>query len=97
MLNKQLLNVKDLYVDVEDKEILHGVDLSIGEGETHVLMGPNGTGKSTLGYALMGNPRYTVKSGEIWFKARILRRNQSMSVLKTVFFFLSRIRLRFQA
>ena len=90
MLNKQLLNVKDLYVDVEDKEILHGVDLSIGEGETHVLMGPNGTGKSTLGYALMGNPRYTVK-------ARILRRNQSMSVPKTVFFFLSRIRLRFQA
>ena len=50
MLNKQLLNVKDLYVDVEDKEILHGVDLSIGEGETHVLMGPNGTGKSTLGF-----------------------------------------------
>ena len=70
MLNKQLLNVKDLYVDVEDKEILHGVDLSIGEGETHVLMGPNGTGKSTLGYALMGNPRYTVKSGEIWFKGK---------------------------
>ena len=70
MLNKQLLNVKDLYVDVEDKEILHGVDLSIGEGETHVLMGPNGTGKSTLGYAIMGNPRYTVKSGEIWFKGK---------------------------
>lgn len=70
MLNKQLLNVKDLYVDVEDKEILHGVDLSIGEGETHVLMGPNGTGKSTFGYALMGNPRYTVKSGEIWFKGK---------------------------
>ena len=70
MLNKQLLNVKDLYVDVEDKEILHCVDLSIGEGETHVLMGPNGTGKSTLGYAIMGNPRYTVKSGEIWFKGK---------------------------
>ena len=97
MSNKQLLNVKDLYVDVEDKEILHGVDLSIGEGETHVLMGPNGTGKSTLGYALMGNPRYTVKSGKYGLKARILRRNQSMSVPKTVFFFLSRIRLRFQA
>lgn len=97
MLNKQLLNVKDLYVDVEDKEILHGVDRSIGEGETHVLMGPNGTGKSTLGYALMGNPRYTVKSGEYDLKARILRRNQSMSVQKTVFFFLFRIRLRFQA
>ena len=48
MLNKQLLNVKDLYVDVEDKEILHGVNLSIGEGETHVLMGPNGAGKLPL-------------------------------------------------
>ena len=52
MLNKQLLNVKDLYVDVEDKEILHGVDLSIGEGETHGLMGPNlrlcTDGQSTL-------------------------------------------------
>lgn len=70
MSDKQLLQVKNLFVDVEDKEILHGVDLAVGEGETHVLMGPNGTGKSTLGYALMGNPRYTVKSGEIWFKGR---------------------------
>lgn len=70
MSEKQLLDVKNLYVDVEEKEILHGVDLSIGKGETHVLMGPNGTGKSTLGYALMGNPRYTVKSGEIWFEGK---------------------------
>ena len=46
MSEKQLLNVKNLYVDVEEKQILHGVDLSIGKGETHVLMGPNGTGKS---------------------------------------------------
>ena len=73
MSDKNLLNVKDLYVDVEDKEILHGVNLSIGKGETHVLMGPNGTGKSTLGYALMGNPRYTVKSGEIWFDGKNLK------------------------
>ena len=56
MSDNQLLTVKNLHVNVEDKEILHGVDLSIGTGETHVLMGPNGTGKSTLGYALMGNP-----------------------------------------
>ena len=70
MSEKQLLNVKNLYVDVEEKQILHGVDLSIGKGETHVLMGPNGTGKSTLGYALMGNPRYTIKSGEIWFQGK---------------------------
>lgn len=70
MSEKQLLNVKNLYVDVEEKQILHGVDLLIGKGETHVLMGPNGTGKSTLGYALMGNPRYTIKSGEIWFQGK---------------------------
>ena len=44
-----LLEVKDLYVNVEDKEILHGINLTVGEDETHVLMGPNGTGKSTLG------------------------------------------------
>mgnify|MGYP000768652387 CR=1 FL=1 len=59
MSDKKLLEVKNLHVDVEDKQILHGVNLEIGKGETHVLMGPNGTGKSTLGYALMGNPRYT--------------------------------------
>ena len=67
-MGKTLLEVKNLYVNVEEKEILHGVNLEIGKGETHVLMGPNGTGKSTLGYALMGNPRYTVTQGEIWFK-----------------------------
>lgn len=70
MSEKQILNVKNLYVDVEDKQILHGVNLSIGAGETHVLMGPNGTGKSTLGYALMGNPKYTITSGEIWFRGK---------------------------
>ena len=57
MSDKKLLEVKNLHVDVEDKQILHGVNLEIGKGETHVLMGPNGTGKSTLGYPLMGNPR----------------------------------------
>ena len=70
MEEKHLLTVKDLHVNVEDKEILHGVDLTINKGETHVLMGPNGTGKSTLGYALMGNPRYSVTEGEIWFQGK---------------------------
>ncbi len=62
-----MLSVKDLRVSVEDSEILHGVDISIGPGETHVLMGPNGAGKSTLGNALMGNPQYTVTGGEVRF------------------------------
>ena len=43
MSDKNLLNIKDLYVDVEDKEILHGINLTVNKGETHVLMGPNGT------------------------------------------------------
>ena len=70
MSEKELLNVKDLVVDVDEKEILHGVNLTIRLGETHVLMGPNGTGKSTLGYTLLGNPRYTVKQGEIRFDGK---------------------------
>ena len=67
MSEKELLNVKDLVVDVEEKEILHGVNLTIRPGETHVLMGPNGTGKSTLGYTLMGNPHYAITEGNIVF------------------------------
>ncbi len=60
-----MLQIKDLKVNVADKEILHGINLSVGKGETHVLMGPNGAGKSTLGYAVMGNPRYEVTDGSI--------------------------------
>lgn len=67
MKSNNLLEVKNLYVSVGDKEILHGVNLSVDRDETHVLMGPNGTGKSTLGYAVTGNPAYTVTGGEIIF------------------------------
>ena len=65
-----LLRVNGLHVSVEDKEILHGIDLTIQPGETHVLMGPNGTGKSTLGYALIGNPRYQITEGSILFNGK---------------------------
>ena len=53
MSKNNLLEINDLHVNVEDKEILHGVNLSVGTDEVHVLLGPNGTGKSTLGYALI--------------------------------------------
>ena len=65
--DKNILEARDLHVSVEDQEILHGVNLEVGADETHVLMGPNGTGKSTLGYAITGNPAYTVTSGKILF------------------------------
>lgn len=62
-----LLEVKDLTVNIEKKQVLNGINLSVNPGETHCLMGPNGAGKSTLGYTIMGNPRYTVTGGKIFF------------------------------
>lgn len=66
------LVIKHLHVAVEDTEILKGVDLAVNKGEIHALMGPNGTGKSTLAYALMGHPRYKITKGEIRFKGKDL-------------------------
>jgi Fe-S cluster assembly ATP-binding protein len=62
------LVIKNLHVNIEDKEILRGVDLTVKQGEIHAIMGPNGTGKSTLAYTLMGHPSYEVTAGEAWFK-----------------------------
>lgn len=65
---EQILNVSGLKVTVEDKEILHGLDLTVNAGETHVIMGPNGAGKSTLGSTLMGDPRYVITDGKVIFQ-----------------------------
>ncbi|MBI2130152.1 Fe-S cluster assembly ATPase SufC [Candidatus Woesearchaeota archaeon] len=64
------LVIKDLHVSVEGQKILNGIDLTIRKGEVSALMGPNGSGKSTLAYTLMGHPKYTVNSGEVWFKGK---------------------------
>lgn len=71
-MEDNLLYIRNLKVNAHDKEILHGLDLTVGRGETHVIMGPNGAGKSTLGNALMGNPAYEVTDGEIIFDGKPL-------------------------
>ena len=62
------LVIKNLHVAIEEKEILKGLNLTVRQGEIHAIMGPNGTGKSTLAYSLMGHPNYDVTDGEAFFK-----------------------------
>lgn len=64
------LVIRNLHVSIESKEILKGLDLTVKQGEVHAIMGPNGTGKSTLAYTLMGHPSYKVTEGEVWFKGK---------------------------
>ena len=64
------LEIKNLHVSIDGKEILKGVDLTVEQGKVHAIMGPNGTGKSTLAYTLMGHPNYQVTEGEVLFKGQ---------------------------
>ncbi len=59
------LEVRDLHVSIEGKEILSGLNLTVNKGEVHAIMGPNGSGKSTLANAILGHPKYTVQSGDV--------------------------------
>lgn len=71
-MDKKLLSINNLKVNIEDKEILKGLDLTIGPGEIHIIMGPNGGGKSTLAYTLMGHPNYEITEGEIKLEDEII-------------------------
>ena len=69
-MSNELLSIEDLYVNAEDKEILKGIDLKINKGEIHVIMGPNGSGKTTTANAILNNPAYTKQSGKIKFEGK---------------------------
>ncbi len=66
-MSNKLLEIKDLHVNAEEKEILKGINLSINKGEIHVIMGPNGSGKTTTANAILNNPQYTKTNGSIVF------------------------------
>jgi Fe-S cluster assembly ATP-binding protein len=71
-VNVALLQIKNLQVKVDDREILKGLDLTVNPGEVHAIMGPNGSGKSTLAHVLSGKPGYQVTAGEVLFEGRDL-------------------------
>src|SRR5437762_10361729 len=61
----QMLEIKDLHVEIDGKQILNGLDLTVEKGAVHAIMGPNGSGKSTLSYVLAGKEAYTVTQGQV--------------------------------
>ncbi len=67
-----MLEIKNLHATVDGREILKGLDLSIGSGEVHAIMGPNGSGKSTLAYVMTGRAGYEVTEGRILYQGRNL-------------------------
>ena len=76
-MSNSLLEIKDLYVNAEDKEILKGINLEINKGETHVIMGPNGSGKTTTANAILNNSAYKKEKGSIIFD------NEDITNMKT--------------
>lgn len=70
---EKLLEIKDLHAGVEGKEILKGLNLTVGKGEVHVILGPNGSGKSTLMNIIMGHPKYEVTAGTLSFEGEDLK------------------------
>ena len=67
-MTENLLHIESLRVEVEGREILRDLDLSVNKGEVHAIMGPNGSGKSTLAYVLTGRPGYEVTAGKVSYK-----------------------------
>ena len=68
----KLLEIKNLHVSIHGKEIIHGLNLTVNEGEVHAIMGPNGTGKSTLALAIAGKEGYDITEGEVMYKGQVI-------------------------
>jgi len=84
--NAPMFQIENLHASIEDKEILKGVDLTIGQGEVHALMGPNGSGKSTLAYVIAGHPSYEVTEGSVkYFGEDILEWDPDVRAQKGIF------------
>ena len=81
-----LLEIRDLHVSINDKEILKGVNLTINKGEIHALMGPNGNGKSTLAATIAGKEAYKVTQGEIYYKGKTYSIYQLRTEQEKVYF-----------
>ena len=91
-----VLEIKDLHVSIEDKEILKGVNLTLKTGEIAAIMGPNGTGKSTLSAAIMGNPIFEVTQGEILLDGENILEMEVDERARLGLFLPCNIRLKFQ-
>lgn len=81
-MSNNLLNIKNLRVEVNEKEILKGLNLEINKGEIHVIMGPNGAGKSTLANALMNSPKYCRTNGDVIFDGKNIKDLKTNEVAK---------------
>jgi Fe-S cluster assembly ATP-binding protein len=68
----KLLEIRDLHVSIKGKEIIHGLNLEVNSGEVHAIMGPNGTGKSTLALAIAGKDGYEITQGEVIYKGQVI-------------------------
>ena len=81
-MSNKLLEIKDLYVNSGEKEILKGINLNVNKGEIHVIMGPNGSGKTTTANAILNNPEYQKRKGQILFEEEDITNSKTFEIAR---------------